>query len=132
MIHRAILGSFERFIGVLIENYSGRLPLWLAPCQVVISSITSDVNTYVEEVATILKKKGVRVKTDIRNEKISYKVREHSAAKVPVIMVIGKKEAEEKTISVRRLGSDKTTSYALNDIVDEISIEAMSPNSFNS
>ena len=132
MIHRAILGSFERFIGVLIENYSGRLPLWLAPCQVVISSITSDVNTYVEEVATILKKKGVRVKTDIRNEKISYKVREHSAAKVPVIMVIGKKEAEEKTISVRRLGSDKTTSYALNDIVDEISIEVMSPNSFNS
>ena len=132
MIHRAILGSFERFIGVLIENYSGRLPLWLAPCQVVISSITSDVNTYVEEVATILKKKGVRVKTDIRNEKISYKVREHSAAKVPVIMVIGKKEAEEKTISVRRLGSDKTTSYALNDIVDEISIEVMSPNSLNS
>ena len=132
MIHRAILGSFERFIGVLIENYSGRLPLWLAPCQVVISSITSDVNTYVEEVATILKKKGVRVKTDIRNEKISYKVREHSAAKVPVIMVIGKKEAEEKTISVRRLGSDKTTSYALNDIVDEISIDVMSPNSFNS
>ena len=132
MIHRAILGSFERFIGVLIENYSGRLPLWLAPCQVVISSITSDVNTYVEEVATILKKKGVRVKTDIRNEKISYKVREHSAAKVPVIMVIGKKEAEEKTISVRRLGSDKTTSYALNDIVDEISNEVMSPNSFNS
>ena len=132
MIHRAILGSFERFIGVLIENYSGRLPLWLAPCQVVISSITSDVYTYVEEVATILKKKGVRVKTDIRNEKISYKVREHSAAKVPVIMVIGKKEAEEKTISVRRLGSDKTTSYALNDIVDEISIDVMSPNSFNS
>jgi threonyl-tRNA synthetase len=132
MIHRAILGSFERFIGVLIENYSGRLPLWLAPCQVAISSITSDVNTYVEEVATILKKIGVRVKTDIRNEKISYKVREHSAAKVPVIMVIGKKEAEEKTISVRRLGSDKNTSYALNDIVDEISIEVMPPNSLNS
>ena len=132
MIHRAVLGSFERFIGVLIENYSGRLPLWLAPRQVVIASIISDVNSYVDEVAELLKAQGVRVETDTRNEKISYKVREHSAAKVPIIMVIGKKEAEEKTISVRRLGSDKNTSYALNDIVDEISIEVMPPNSLNS
>ena len=127
MIHRAILGSFERFIGVLIENYSGRLPLWLAPRQVVIASIISDVDSYVDEVAELLKAKGVRVETDKRNEKISYKVREHSAAKVPVIMVIGKKEAEERTLSVRRLGSDKNISYDLDSIIDQISNESKSP-----
>ena len=127
MIHRAILGSFERFIGVLIENYSGRLPLWLAPRQVVIASIISDVDSYVDEVAELLKAQGVRVETDKRNEKISYKVREHSSAKVPVIMVIGKKEAEERSLSVRRLGSDKNISYDLNTIVDEISNESKSP-----
>jgi len=96
MIHRAILGSFERFIGVLIENYSGRLPLWMAPCQVVISSIVSDVDPYVDEVEKLLSNKGIRVLTDKRNEKISYKVREHSAAKVPVIMVIGKKRPKKE------------------------------------
>ena len=127
MIHRAILGSFERFIGVLIENYSGRLPLWLAPRQVVIASIISDVDSYVDEVAELLKAQGVRVETDTRNEKISYKVREHSAAKVPVIMVIGKKEAEERTLSVRRLGSDKNISYDLDFIIDQISNESKSP-----
>ena len=127
MIHRAILGSFERFIGVLIENYSGRLPLWLAPRQVVIASIISDVDSYVDEVAELLKAQGVRVETDTRNEKISYKVREHSAAKVPVIMVIGKKEAEERTLSVRRLGSDKNISYDLESIIDQISNESKSP-----
>ena len=129
MIHRAILGSFERFIGVLIENYSGRLPLWLAPRQVVIASIISDVDSYVDEVAQLLKLKGVRVETDKRNEQISYKVREHSAAKVPVIMVIGKKEAEERSLSVRRLGSDKNISYDLDHIIDEISHESKSPHS---
>ena len=129
MIHRAILGSFERFIGVLIENYSGRLPLWLAPRQVVIASIISDVDSYVDEVAELFKAQGVRVETDKRNEKISYKVREHSAAKVPVIMVIGKKEAEERTLSVRRLGSDKNISHNLETIVDEISNESKSPSS---
>ena len=127
MIHRAILGSFERFIGVLIENYSGRLPLWLAPRQVVIASIISDVDSYVDEVAELLKAQGVRVETDTRNEKISYKVREHSAAKVPVIIVIGKKEAEERTLSVRRLGSDKNISYDLESIIDQISNESKSP-----
>ena len=129
MIHRAILGSFERFIGVLIENYSGRLPLWLAPRQVVIASIISDVDSYVDEVAELFKAQGVRVETDKRNEKISYKVREHSAARVPVIMVIGKKEAEERTLSVRRLGSDKNISHNLETIVDEISNESKSPSS---
>ena len=123
MIHRAILGSFERFIGILIENYAGKLPLWLAPRQVVIASITSDVNSYVNEVASLLKEMNVRVETDTRNEKISYKVREHSASKVPVIMVIGKKEMEEKTISIRRLGSSENTSFSLNDIVEQIAQE---------
>ena len=127
MIHRAILGSFERFIGVLIENYSGRLPLWLAPRQVVIASIITDVDSYVDEVAELLKAQGVRVETDTRNEKISYKVREHSAAKVPIIMVIGKKEAKERTLSVRRLGSDKNISYDLESIIDQISNESKSP-----
>ena len=127
MIHRAILGSFERFIGVLIENYSGRLPLWLAPRQVVIASIITDVDSYVDEVAELLKAQGVRVETDTRNEKISYKVREHSAAKVPIIMVIGKKEAKERTLSVRRLGSDKNISYDLDSIIDQISNESKSP-----
>ena len=124
MIHRAILGSFERFIGILIENYAGKLPLWLAPCQVVIASITSDVNSYVNEVASLLKEMNVRVETDTRNEKISYKVREHSASKVPVIMVIGKKEMEERTISIRRLGSSENTSFSLNDIVEQIAQES--------
>ena len=124
MIHRAILGSFERFIGILIENYAGKLPLWLAPRQVVIASITSDVNPYVNEVASLLKELNVRVETDTRNEKISYKVREHSASKVPVIMVIGKKEMEERTISIRRLGSSENTSYSLNDIVEQIAQES--------
>ena len=124
MIHRAILGSFERFIGILIENYAGKLPLWLAPRQVVIASITSDVNSYVNEVASLLKEMNVRVETDTRNEKISYKVREHSASKVPVIMVIGKKEMEERTISIRRLGSNENTSYSLNDIVEQIAQES--------
>ncbi len=124
MIHRAILGSFERFIGILIENYAGKLPLWLAPRQVVIASITSDVNSYVNEVASLLKELNVRVETDTRNEKISYKVREHSTSKVPVIMVIGKKEMEERTISIRRLGSNENTSYSLNDIVEQIAQES--------
>tara|TARA_B100000965_G_scaffold66096_1_gene51796 strand:+ start:22 stop:1959 length:1938 start_codon:yes stop_codon:yes gene_type:complete len=124
MIHRAILGSFERFIGILIENYAGKLPLWLAPRQVVIASITSDVNSYVNEVASLLKEMNVRVETDTRNEKISYKVREHSASKVPVIMVIGKKEMEERTISIRRLGSSENTSFSLNDIVEQIAQES--------
>ena len=124
MIHRAILGSFERFIGILIENYAGKLPLWLAPRQVVIASITTDVNPYVNEVASLLKELNVRVETDTRNEKISYKVREHSASKVPVIMVIGKKEMEERTISIRRLGSSENTSFFLNDIVEQIAQES--------
>ena len=94
MLHRAILGSLERFIGVLIENYAGAFPLWLAPVQVVVATITQDADGYAEEVAEALRKAGLRVETDLRNEKVGYKIREHSLAKVPVIAVVGKKEAE--------------------------------------
>ena len=108
MIHRAILGSFERFIGILIENYSGKLPFWLAPQQVVIASIVSEVNDYALKIQTLLKEKGIRTEVDLRNEKISYKVREHSSRKVPIIMAIGKNEKANKTVSIRRIGSKDT------------------------
>ncbi|WP_421788008.1 threonine--tRNA ligase [Hyphobacterium sp.] len=104
MLHRAILGSFERFIGILIENYSGKFPLWLAPLQVVVATITSEADDYALEVAETLKKAGLRVKTDLRNEKINYKVREHSVGKVPVIAVVGMKEAENRKVALRHLG----------------------------
>ena len=123
MIHRAVLGSFERFIGVLIENYSGRLPFWLAPVQVAVSTIISDVNNYASEIIDELENAGIRCKADLRNEKISYKVREHSAAKVPVIIAIGKREAEAKTVSIRRIGSDKTESMSFDDALKLLSSE---------
>ncbi|WP_394692741.1 threonine--tRNA ligase [Hyphobacterium sp.] len=104
MLHRAILGSFERFIGILIENYSGKFPLWLAPLQVVVATITSEADSYGEEVAATLRRAGLRVKTDFRNEKINYKVREHSVGKVPVIAVVGMKEAENRQVALRFLG----------------------------
>jgi threonyl-tRNA synthetase len=106
MLHRAILGSFERFIGILIENYAGAFPLWLAPVQVVVATITHDADDYAREVARTLEARGLRVELDLRNEKINYKVREHSLAKVPVLAVVGRKEAEAKTVALRRLGSD--------------------------
>ncbi|MCK5445872.1 MAG: threonine--tRNA ligase, partial [Rhodospirillaceae bacterium] len=104
MLHRAILGSFERFIGILIENYAGRMPLWLAPVQAVVTTITSDADEYAEEVLGALTKAGFRAELDIRNEKINYKIREHSHAKVPAILVVGKREADEGTVALRRLG----------------------------
>jgi threonyl-tRNA synthetase len=106
MLHRAIFGSFERFIGILIENFAGAFPLWLSPVQVVVASITSDANDYAEEAAAELRKAGLRVETDLRNEKINYKVREHSVGKIPVIAVVGRKEAETRSVALRRLGSD--------------------------
>ena len=105
MIHRAVLGSFERFIGILIENYAGKLPFWLAPQQVVIASIISDVDDYSIEILEELKKEGIRAETDLRNEKISYKVREHSSKKVPIILAIGKNEKSNRTVSMRKIGS---------------------------
>ncbi|MEO7654165.1 MAG: threonine--tRNA ligase, partial [Sphingomicrobium sp.] len=106
MLHRAILGTFERFIGILIEHHAGRFPLWLAPVQAVVATIVSDADAYAGEVAAALRLAGLRVETDLRNEKINYKVREHSLAKVPLLLVVGKREAEEGTVALRRLGSD--------------------------
>ena len=123
MIHRAVLGSFERFIGILIENYAGKLPFWLAPQQVVVASIISDVNDYSLEIMDLLNKEGIRADVDLRNEKISYKVREHSSKKVPVIFAIGNKEKNDRTVSVRRIGSTDTKvldlEKALNDLRQE-------------
>ena len=105
MVHRAICGSMERFVGILIESHAGHFPLWLAPEQIVVCPITSDVDDYAQEVTAALREAGLRARSDLRNEKISYKVREHSLAKVPVILAVGKKEAAERTVTVRRLGS---------------------------
>jgi threonyl-tRNA synthetase len=127
MIHRAVLGSFERFIGVLIENYSGKLPFWLAPVQVAVATIISDVDDYASDIAKELEDKGIRCHSDFRNEKISYKVREHSAAKVPVILALGQREKESQTVSIRRIGSDKTTSMSLKDAIKTLTQENLIP-----
>ncbi|MDA8982493.1 threonine--tRNA ligase [Gammaproteobacteria bacterium] len=129
MIHRAVLGSFERFIGILIENYSGKLPLWLAPEQVAIATIISDVDDYASEIEESLKSINIKVIKDLRNEKIGYKVREHSAAKVPVILALGAREKESRTVSVRRIGSNNTETKSLDEFIKEIKAEAKSPTS---
>ena len=120
MIHRAVLGSFERFIGILIENYAGKLPFWLAPQQVVVASIISEVNDYALEVGKLLKQKGIRADIDLRNEKIGYKVREHSSKKVPFIFAIGKKEKTDKSLSIRQIGSTDTKSMSLDEGIEFI------------
>ena len=127
MIHRAVLGSFERFIGVLIENYSGRLPFWLAPLQVSVATIISDVDNYAKEIIQNLEDAGIRCHADLRNEKISYKVREHSSAKVPVIMVLGQREKDSRTVSIRRIGSNKTETLDLDEALKILSIENSNP-----
>jgi threonyl-tRNA synthetase len=127
MIHRAICGSMERFLGILIENYAGHFPLWLAPLQVVVATITSDADDYGQEVADALRAAGLKVATDFRNEKINYKVREHSLAKVPAIIVCGKREAEERTVNVRRLGSKDQTSMGLDEAIAAFADEAVAP-----
>ncbi|HVH37183.1 MAG TPA: threonine--tRNA ligase [Sphingomicrobium sp.] len=128
MLHRAILGTFERFIGILIEHYAGKFPLWLAPRQAVVATIVSDADDYARQVAAQLADAGIRVETDLRNEKINYKVREHSLAKVPLLLVVGKREAEEGTIALRRLGSDEHQKImALNEAVAMIVEEATPP-----
>jgi threonyl-tRNA synthetase len=127
MVHRAILGSLERFIGVLLEHYAGNLPLWLAPTQVVVASITNEVEEYARKVSTALKAAGLRVVEDYRNEKIPYKIREHSLAKVPVIIAVGKKEAEENTVSIRRLGQEGQTVQALNLALEALTKEGKAP-----
>ena len=127
MLHRAILGSFERFIGILIESFAGKLPFWLAPRQVVVASIVSDADEYVHEVVAALKAKGIRAEADTRNEKINYKVREHSLGKVPVILAIGMREVEERTVSIRRLGDKRTNVVALDQAVQQLGQEARAP-----
>ena len=127
MMHRAILGSFERFIGILIENYSGKLPLWLAPTQLSILTVTEEVNEY----AMSLKEKfdviNLRVELDNRNEKIGYKIREHSNAKVPLMAVIGKEEMSAKTVSIRNLRENKTNTYTIDEAIKLLETESHSP-----
>ncbi len=127
MLHRATLGSFERFIGILIEEHAGKLPFWLAPRQVVVASITSEADAYVHDVVAELRKAGVRAEPDTRNEKINYKVREHSVGKVPVILAVGGREIEERTVSVRRLGEKRTSVQTLADVTSALSREATPP-----
>ncbi len=127
MLHRATLGSFERFIGILIESHAGRLPFWLAPRQVVVAAIVSDADDYCLEVVAALKAAGIRAEADLRNEKINYKVREHSVGKVPVILACGKKEIDDKTVSVRRLGEKQTSVTTLDEIVKTLSVESTPP-----
>jgi threonyl-tRNA synthetase len=127
MIHRAICGSMERFLGILIESYAGHMPLWFAPLQVVVATITSEAEEYAMDVAKELKAAGLHVDTDFRNEKINYKVREHSVTKVPVIIVCGRREAEERTVNIRRLGSRDQTPMSLDEAVSSLKLEATPP-----
>ena len=124
ILHRAILGSFERFIGILIENFAGRFPFWLAPLQTVVATITDDASDYAEEVLASLKTAGIRAEADLRNEKINYKIREHSHGKVPIILVVGGREAEERTVAIRRLGGKVQEIVALDQAVDTLHSEA--------
>lgn len=127
MLHRALFGSIERFLGILIENYAGRLPLWLSPEQVVVAPVVSEFDDYAKEVAAKLNKVGLSAKTDLRNEKISYKIREHSTAKIPVIAVVGAKEKENGTVTVRRIGSDKQEVMKLDDFIAALAKEVKMP-----
>lgn len=127
MLHRAILGSFERFIGILIENYAGRFPLWLAPVQIVVATITNDSDDYARQVQAQANAAGLRAELDLRNEKINYKVREHSHAKVPVILVVGAREAEDESVAMRRLGGKQQEVLALQDALARLKEEAQSP-----
>ena len=127
MLHRAILGTFERFIGILIEHYAGKLPLWLAPVQAVVATIVSDADGYASEVQASLRSAGIRVESDLRNEKINYKVREHSLAKVPHLLVVGKREAEEGTVAIRTLGEERQRFVKLDEAVAWLKAEALAP-----
>jgi threonyl-tRNA synthetase len=123
MLHRAIFGSLERFMGILIEHHAGNLPLWLAPQQVKVLTITSDADDYATEIVAALRAAGIRADSDLRNEKISYKVREHSVAKVPALFAVGQREIEECTVAVRRLGSKKQAVMSLEDAIANLRSE---------
>jgi threonyl-tRNA synthetase len=127
MLHRAILGSMERFIGILIEHYAGNFPLWLCPVQAVVASITDEAAPYAEEVAAGLRAAGMRVAADTGNEKIGYKVREHSVAKIPLIIAVGRREAEQRTVSLRRLGSSSQEALALDHAIARLKAETSPP-----
>jgi len=127
MLHRAMFGSLERFTGILIEHYAGHFPLWLAPLQAVICTIVSDADGYAAEALAAARARGLRIEGDLRNEKITYKVREHSVAKVPVLLVVGKKEAAERTVSIRRLGHQEQTVMPLDRALDLLADEAVAP-----
>jgi threonyl-tRNA synthetase len=127
MVHRAICGSMERFLGILIEHFAGHFPLWLAPVQVVVATIVSEADDYALKVAAELEQAGLRVETDLRNEKINYKIREHSLTKVPVILVLGKRETEQETVNMRRLGSQDQRTLPLSEVLEELSAEAVPP-----
>jgi len=128
MLHRAILGTFERFIGILIEHHAGRFPLWLSPVQAVVATIVSDADGYAGEVAASLRAAGLRAEADTRNEKINYKVREHSLAKVPLLLVVGKREAEDGSVAIRRLGSEEHQKVmSVDDAIAMIVAEAVPP-----
>jgi threonyl-tRNA synthetase len=127
MLHRAMFGSLERFTGIMIEHYAGHLPLWLSPLQAVVATITSDADDYAREAIAAARRLGLRVDGDLRNEKINYKVREHSLAKVPALLVVGKKEAAERTVSIRRLGSEKTVTMPLEAALATLAEEAVPP-----
>lgn len=127
MLHRALFGSLERFTGIMIEHYAGKFPFWLAPLQVVVATITDEGNAYAKDVLKALKKAGIRAETDLRNEKISYKVREHSSKKVPVMLVIGKREAAERTVAIRRLGQEQQETLALDAAIAKLKADAVLP-----
>jgi threonyl-tRNA synthetase len=127
MLHRAILGSLERWIGILIEQYSGRMPVWLSPVQLVVASITDSSNAYAEEVWAAAQAAGLRAECDIRNEKIGYKIREHSTAKIPFILAVGGREAEARSVAVRRLGSDGQEILGLEAAMEMLKEAAMPP-----
>ena len=127
MLHRALFGSIERFLGILIENHAGKLPLWLSPEQVVVAPIVSEFDDYAKEVAKTLRQAGISAKTDLRNEKINYKVREHSLAKIPLIAVVGAKEKENHTVTIRRIGSDKQEVVKLDELIKALVEEAKMP-----
>ncbi|WP_244914121.1 threonine--tRNA ligase, partial [Methylobacterium frigidaeris] len=127
MVHRAICGSMERFTGILIEHFAGHFPLWLAPLQVVVATITGEADPYAREVLKAADAAGLRAEADLRNEKINYKVREHSHAKVPVMLVVGRKEGEERTVSIRRLGSPQSRTLPLDQALAELVAEATFP-----
>jgi len=127
MLHRAMFGSLERFFGILLEHYAGHLPLWLSPLQAVVATITDDADAYAREVVAAAQRLGLRVEGDLRNEKINYKVREHSLAKVPALLVVGRKEAAERTVSIRRLGREGQSVLPLDVALKALVDEAVAP-----